>query len=94
MSEIEQRRVEAARTAGDLDIWAFVWEKSLTNLATGHSAFAGYTLGSNISVSRGTPASSVPVPSILTPTQQGMFRYRWTPKGPFSIYSGSGRGGR
>jgi RHS repeat-associated protein len=90
MAEIEQRRVEAAHTGGDLDIWAFVWERSITNIATGHTAFAGYTLGSDISVPRGTPASSVPVPSILTPTQRGILRYRWTPKGPFSIYRGSG----
>jgi RHS repeat-associated protein len=94
MAEIEQRRADAASSGGDLDIWVFVWEKNLTNLATGHSAFAGYTLGSGVSVPRGTPALSVPVPSILTPTQRGILRYRWTPKGPYSIYSASGRGGR
>jgi RHS repeat-associated protein len=94
MAEIEQRRVEGAHTGGDLDIWAFVWEKSLVNLATGQSAFAGYTLGNDVYVPRGTPASSVPIPSILTPTQRGMLRYGWIPKGPFSIYNGSGRGGR
>jgi RHS repeat-associated protein len=85
-SEIAVRRVRASQMGGSRDVYAFVIEESIVNVATGQRRFVDLTLGQNVNVPAGTFAGHVPVPHSIYPGRSGFFQRVWIPRGPALIF--------